>query len=73
MLQASNKRLAYACCRLINRLSQGKGFLLLLSRLWVPSSRLGGTPQWPLTASLSDDDDFGDALCHQTWNLTVSY
>lgn len=59
-------------CRLIRSLSTGKGFLLLLSRLWVPSSRLGGIPQWPLTASFSDEE-FGDALCHRSWNLTVSY
>lgn len=58
--------------RVIRRLSTGKGFMLLLSRLWVPSSRLGGVPQWPLTASISDQD-FGDALCHRSWNLTVSY
>ena len=59
-------------CRFIRRLSRGKGFLLPLSRLWVPSSRVGGIPQWPLTAAVRDED-FGDALCHKTWNLTVSY
>lgn len=58
--------------RFIRRLSQGKGLLLILSRLWVPASRLGGVPQWPMTANLGQAD-FGDNLCHHSWNLTVSY
>lgn len=58
--------------RFIRRLSKGKGALLLLSRLWVPSSRLKVGLQWPMTTAVSDED-FGDGLCHKTWNLTVSY
>ena len=53
-------------------LSKGKGALLLFSRLWVPSSRLRVGLQWPMSTTVSDED-FGDGLCHKTWNLTVSY
>lgn len=68
-IQAPHERMTD---RFIRSLSTGKGILLLLSRLWVPSSRLGGIPQWPMTAALNNED-FGDALCHQSWNMTVSY
>lgn len=58
--------------RFIRRLSKGKGALLLLSRLWVPNSRVRVGLQWPLTTAVSDLA-FGDGLCHKPWNLTVSY